>query len=232
MFGFGLDISLPSIRLPLTGLTITICFPSKGHRNSTTKVPNTMITAAIPKNSLHSRIRRGVKRENSLEHVMFSVPENAPCKFSKPLEPVKRRSSKEYKNKSNSSTPVGSFLEQRKVVQGAQYWINQFRLRATLPALSPCPHLNEYATKHAERMAAQESAAHSVRSAEELQENLMAMDVAENVATGANLNELHVAVTEPNSCSRANLLGDFIHMGVGVARGKNGQLYMCQVFRG
>jgi hypothetical protein len=93
--------------------------------------------------------------------------------------------------------------------------------------------LDKIAQAHAINLARELVVVHSVTSAAELHIKLHAqINVAENVQSGQSMEEMHEAImTQVGSSSYNNILGQFEEVGIGKARGKDGRLYMCQVFR-
>jgi uncharacterized protein YkwD len=111
--------------------------------------------------------------------------------------------------------------------------LNKERALHSLPPLVRTSFLDKIAQAHAASLAREEAVYHSVSSAAELHVKLQAQtSVAENVQSGLSMDEMHEAImTQVGSSSYNNILGQFEEVGIGKARGKDGRLYMCQVFR-
>lgn len=93
--------------------------------------------------------------------------------------------------------------------------------------------LDGLASIHANYMAEQRSAIHSVQSIVQLQVILHSKLVAENVQQGEHIRDMHnCTMTAQSSLSRQNILSKHFHeMGCAVARGSDGKIYLCQLFR-
>lgn len=111
--------------------------------------------------------------------------------------------------------------------------LNKERALHNLPPLSRTSFLDKIAQSHAATLARELVVFHSVTSAAELHIKLQAQtSVAENVQSGLSMEEMHEAImAQVGSSSYNNILGHFDEVGIGKARGKDGRLYMCQVFR-
>ena len=111
--------------------------------------------------------------------------------------------------------------------------LNQERELRNLPLLNRSSFLDKIAQHHAARLARDLVVIHSVTSAAELHVKLHAeTSVGENVQSGMSMEEMHVAImSQVGSSSYNNILGQFEEVGIGKARGKDGRLYMCQIFR-
>jgi hypothetical protein len=72
---------------------------------------------------------------------------------------------------------------------------------------------------------------HSVRSIEELRVKLDKLHVAENVQSGDSITQMHQQVTSDRKISFQNIMGNFEEFGMATAKGSDGKLYLCQLFR-
>lgn len=103
------------------------------------------------------------------------------------------------------------------------------------PALARDAQLDAMATAHAERMRDRRSVAHDLgdgdfRDRFEADATLDARAVGENVAHAATVALAHRALHASPS-HRLNLLrADFTHLGVGIAKGADGTVYVCETF--
>lgn len=105
---------------------------------------------------------------------------------------------------------------------------NKERKSRSLKTLKLNRGLCDYAQKHAEKMAKQNSLRHSQMS--ELASAAGSQTVAENIAWGQE-NEEEVTVAWMHSTGhRMNILGDYTDVGFGMAKNKNGEIYWCSVF--
>jgi uncharacterized protein YkwD len=111
--------------------------------------------------------------------------------------------------------------------------LNKERALHNLPPLVRTSFLDKIALEHAVTLARERVIVHSVASAAELHVKLHAQtSVAENVQSGQSMQEMHeITMMQVGSSSYNNILGLFEEVGIGKARGKDGRLYMCQVFR-
>lgn len=72
---------------------------------------------------------------------------------------------------------------------------------------------------------------HSVRSIEELRAKLSKIHVAENVQSGDSITQMHQHVMKDQKVSFQNIMGNFEEFGMATAKGTDGKLYLCQLFR-
>jgi hypothetical protein len=70
-----------------------------------------------------------------------------------------------------------------------------------------------------------------VRSIEELRAKLNKVHVAENVQSGDSITQMHQHVTKDQKVSFQNIMGNFEEFGMATAKGTDGKLYLCQLFR-
>jgi len=112
--------------------------------------------------------------------------------------------------------------------RGENNLINQERSRYNLPALKKSIFLDSVALVQAQKMAAKRNVFHSAENVQELQTRLQSKCVGENVQCGSSVRAMHDAQSE---VLRRNILGNFNEFGLGTARGVDGKIYMCQLFR-
>ncbi|HEY1133377.1 MAG TPA: CAP domain-containing protein [Nocardioides sp.] len=104
---------------------------------------------------------------------------------------------------------------------------NAARARQGLPALAQQSGINTVAQNWAVRMASNGRMEHNPNYASQMPRGWTR--AAENVAYGYNVTAVVNAwMNSPGH--RANILGDFTHIGVGVAKGADGRLYYVQNF--
>jgi uncharacterized protein YkwD len=73
---------------------------------------------------------------------------------------------------------------------------------------------------------------HSVEAVEDLQFQLNALHVGENVQRGYDIENLYQQVMQCHKSSRRNVLSnEFCEYGMGIASGADGRKYMVQLFR-
>lgn len=111
--------------------------------------------------------------------------------------------------------------------------INQERKLRGLPALYRSEYLDLLARNQANRMAAERNVIHSVQTIEQLHQFLGTNRAGENIQRGNSVIVMHDQTMLLHEINRNNILSDlFSECGVGVATGLDGQLYVCQMFRG
>jgi uncharacterized protein YkwD len=120
-------------------------------------------------------------------------------------------------------------------INGDRDFINQSRVQHNLKPLHRSAVLDTIALVHAQSMAQGQAVVHSVKSILELQQKLRSRHVGENVQRGASIKQIHhdsMAAQEGGSFIRRNILStSFDEMGMATAMGRDGILYLCQVFR-
>lgn len=111
--------------------------------------------------------------------------------------------------------------------------INQERTAKLIAPLKRMRELDELAREQAQRMAEAKQVFHM--KFEDLHESLdvPSRRLGSNVAKGATIRKIHPAMME-NRADRNNILDRrFTHFGMGTAKSPvDGQLYLCQIFRG
>lgn len=112
---------------------------------------------------------------------------------------------------------------------------NKARAKEKLPALKPNAKLMEAARNHSKNMARQKKLEHVLddmdHSERVAKTGYRIAGVAENVAAGVNTPPRAAFDLWMNSEQhRANILGDYEHIGIGLARDDNGAVYYTQVF--
>ena len=109
--------------------------------------------------------------------------------------------------------------------------VNKERIKRNIPALTRRIELDALARERAETMARLGAIDHS--RPEEIQFRIQpCRRFGENVACGASIREIHGDMVK-NDADLNNLLDRrYSYMGMGTAKGKNGALYFCQIFKG
>jgi len=110
--------------------------------------------------------------------------------------------------------------------------INEERTRRMCAPLKRLAELDAIAREHAEAMASQTKLFHS--SPTEFNEKFSRRfrRLGENVKSGDNIKQIHTTMMT-TVADRNNILDRrFTHMGMATARGADGKLYLCQIFRG
>jgi uncharacterized protein YkwD len=108
--------------------------------------------------------------------------------------------------------------------------VNSYRAANGLAGLSVAGDATAKAQQHANDMAAQGRLFHSSNLPSGIQNDWTAL--GENVGVGGSVDQLE-SMFEASSAHRANLVnGAYNQIGVGVARGGDGQLYVTEFFVG
>ena len=112
-------------------------------------------------------------------------------------------------------------------------YTNEFRKSQKKSDLIMNEDLNKMAEKHSEDMASGKVAfGHDgfTERVEKARKKLKDMMVAENVAFGSYTGKDVVEQWKRSSGHRANMLGNYKYIGIGVAKSKNGMVYFTQIF--
>lgn len=134
---------------------------------------------------------------------------------------------------------LGKIVARSRKLPGTWYFssnhvlVNQERTRRTMAPLIRMVELDQLARIHAEQIAEEEELRHV--DADALRYALKYIPyrrLGENVARGKDIRSIHNDMM--STLSNKNNIVDrrFTHMGMGTAVGKNGELYLCQIFRG
>lgn len=113
--------------------------------------------------------------------------------------------------------------------------INDERIKRTIAPLKRIALMDELAREQAKAMAEEGSLFHS--DPKELYEILVGQEpgrrIGQNVAKGESVTTIHKNMMTTESLADMNNLLDrrFIGMGIGTAKGADGTLYLCQIFR-
>jgi uncharacterized protein YkwD len=111
--------------------------------------------------------------------------------------------------------------------------VNQSRIQQNLKPLHRSADLDAMALAHAQSMAQRQAVYHSVNSVPALQQQLKSKHVGENVQRGISIKQIHHdSMAQKNSFIRRNIVStSFDEMGMSTVIGKDGIMYLCQVFR-
>lgn len=110
--------------------------------------------------------------------------------------------------------------------------VNQERTKRVMAPLVRLRELDEIAREHAERMASENALFHSTPDELQSKFNRPSRRLGENVKRGDTIRKIHEAMMKDVS-DKINILDRrYTHMGMATARGSDGNLYLCQVFRG
>lgn len=111
--------------------------------------------------------------------------------------------------------------------------VNMMRNDVCLEPLKRSLELDEMARCHAKNMAMTGMVVHSVDSLKELGALLNSKRVGENVQRGPSIHKMHQAAAQDrDSTILKNILNEnFREFGMATCKGRDGKLYMCQLFR-
>jgi hypothetical protein len=133
---------------------------------------------------------------------------------------------------------LGLIMARSRKLPGTWYYssnhvmVNQERMKRIIPPLLRESDLDELAREHAAAMASSKKLFHSDPSGLLFKVSGPSRRLGENVAKGANIREIHNAMMELKG-DRNNMLDRrYTNFGMGTAQGSNGELYLCQIFRG
>lgn len=119
------------------------------------------------------------------------------------------------------------------IVDDVLTYTNEFRASRGLKALTPNEALNRIAQKHSENMSSGKVKfghdGFSKRNAA-AQKQLSIHYFAENVAYGVPTGQEAVNLWKNSEGHRANMLGKYAQIGIGVAKDKQGRIFYTQVF--
>ena len=125
------------------------------------------------------------------------------------------------------SSPGTAVTDDEAVLAGL---VNGARSSAGLPALAVSGALSDVARSHSASMAASGTLSHSGNAAGAVGSVVSDWtSVGENVGVGGSVAEVHSALMGSAS-HRANILGDFTVLGVGVVRGGDGRVWVTELF--
>jgi len=134
-------------------------------------------------------------------------------------------------------TELGHILAKDRQLPGTWYYssnhilVNKERVKRNIPALIRRIELDALARERAEKMAKDGSVVHG--NPDECQFRIQpCRRFGENVACGTTIRDIHTAMVK-NDADRNNMIDRrYSNMGMGTARGKDGTLYLCQIFKG
>jgi Cysteine-rich secretory protein family len=113
--------------------------------------------------------------------------------------------------------------------------VNEERVKRVIAPLSRLRELDELARIHAESMAKDLSLFHSNPNNITEQFQRPFRRLGENVACGTDIRTIHtnMMTQKQHTSDKYNVLHRcYTHMGMATAKGSDGQLYLCQIFRG
>lgn len=153
---------------------------------------------------------------------------------------VPSRSSASNKKVGDEATELGMVLARSRKLPGPSYFsnniilVNQERCKQNTPPLFRNLELDTIARKQAEAMANARNVGHSDLSTLRFKLSGPCRRIGENVAVGKSIKEIHKGMVNSANKADKNNISDrrYTCMGVGTAKGDDGKLYMCQIFKG
>jgi uncharacterized protein YkwD len=134
---------------------------------------------------------------------------------------------------------LGMIMTRNQRLPGTWYYssnhilVNQERSRRTMAPLRRMVELDELARIHAEQIAQEGELRHVEPDALRYAlTNIPYRRLGENVAKGENIRAIHNNMMSTLSNKNNIIDRRFTHFGIGTALGKDGELYLCQIFRG
>lgn len=110
--------------------------------------------------------------------------------------------------------------------------VNQERLQRTIAPLTRLRELDEIARFHAEEMASESRLFHLDPAELNAAFNRPKRRLGANVAKGESVQDIHLGMMSTTSNKNNILDRRFSNMGMATSRAGNGELYLCQIFRG
>jgi hypothetical protein len=110
--------------------------------------------------------------------------------------------------------------------------VNQERIKHRIAPLVRMRELDEIARENVDEMASENRAAHSDPNFLKMRFQRPARRLGENVAKGSSIRKIHEAMMETRSDSNNIIDRRYTHMGMATARASDGELFICQIFRG
>lgn len=133
---------------------------------------------------------------------------------------------------------LGKILCRSKRLPGPSFYannvilVNQERTRRLTAPLTRLHELDELAREHAKRMAEACALFHSSPDDVQTSFHRPCRRLGENVKRGDSIINIHKAMMK-DFADRSNILDRrYTNMGMGTAKGSDGHLYLCQLFRG
>lgn len=110
--------------------------------------------------------------------------------------------------------------------------VNQERTKWIIAPLTRLSELDDIARDHAKLMAIEQNLHHVAVSEIQSRFDRNCRRLGQNVSVGCTIRDIHQEQMKTTS-DRNNILDRrYTHMGMGTARGVDGNLYLCQIFRG
>lgn len=138
----------------------------------------------------------------------------------------------------DEAAQLGKILVRSRHLPGTSHFasnhimVNKERSKRVTAPLVRLHELDELARKQAQRMADKSDLFHSFAGEIQMNFNRPSRRFGENIARGKAIHDIHMQMMR-NRADRNNILDRrFTNMGMGSVRGSDGNLYLCQIFRG
>jgi hypothetical protein len=133
---------------------------------------------------------------------------------------------------------LGLIMARSRHLPGTWYYssnhvmVNQERTKRAIAPLVRMRELDEISREHVDAMARENRAFHSNPNFLRISFHRPARRLGENVAKGSSIRAIHEAMMETRS--DYNNIADrrYTHMGMATAKASDGELFICQIFRG
>lgn len=149
-----------------------------------------------------------------------------------PLQLQHHKSSTEEINALNNAMQRSYKLPRTSHFSNNHIMVNRARAKRIVPALSRNPNLDTLARWHAEAMASSRKIFHSDPVEIQAKLKVPSRRIGENVAVGESIKDIHRKMMTKKGDYNNIIDRRFVEMGMGTAKGRNGELYLCQIFRG
>jgi uncharacterized protein YkwD len=116
-------------------------------------------------------------------------------------------------------------------ISGGHLLVNKERISRHIPALHRRLELDQLANERADIMAKTGKVHRGDRSLM-LSRLMPCYSFAENVGTGVSIHDIHLRMLSIDSDVKNMINTGFSEFGIGTAKGRNGKIYLCQVFKG
>jgi uncharacterized protein YkwD len=111
--------------------------------------------------------------------------------------------------------------------------VNQERVKRTIAPLVRMRELDEIARENVDAMVCENRAAHSNPDFLRIRFQRPSRRLGENVAKGSSIRAIHKAMMMETGSDFNNIADRrYTHMGMATAKASDGELFMCQIFRG
>ena len=171
-------------------------------------------------------------RRRRLSSYLATIPEDRSCEYFSASAAALHYSAHHKRRRSFAAIKKRNRQVLRQMETNSYGLIDDERAIRGLGSLKRSSSLEHLALQHVTRMAKRTKVCHSVDSLPALQKKLQSTLVGENVQSGNSVVEMHHFAMAGQDTSRSNILGaEFTQVGVAVCKGRDSQMYMCQLFR-